>query len=141
MSEKVEQALYWPETMLHDIRDQAARLDTSLSWCVQRAWHLGRKTIAALPSVVPEAEDAEDAEDAGEDQAPSSAAQAASAAYQARYAYGGDKRKQTLYFPEEMLAEIRAEAQRLDRSLSWVVQHAWALAYDRIAALAPHQDD
>jgi uncharacterized small protein (TIGR04563 family) len=39
-----------------------------------------------------------------------------------------DKRKQSLYFPEDMLREIEAEAQRLDRSLSWVVQHAWKLA-------------
>ncbi len=33
-----------------------------------------------------------------------------------------DKRKQSLYFPEEMLGEIEQQAQRLDRSLSWVVQ-------------------
>ena len=39
-----------------------------------------------------------------------------------------DKRKQSLYFPEDMLREIEHEAQRLDRSLSWVVQHAWKLA-------------
>jgi len=36
-----------------------------------------------------------------------------------------DKRKQSLYFPEEMLREIEREAQRLDRSLSWIVQQAW----------------
>ncbi len=39
-----------------------------------------------------------------------------------------DKRKQSLYFPETMLAEIKDEATRLDRSLSWVVQRAWKLA-------------
>ncbi len=39
-----------------------------------------------------------------------------------------DKRKQSLYFPESMLAEIKDEAARLDRSLSWVVQRAWKLA-------------
>ncbi|HUJ29478.1 MAG TPA: TIGR04563 family protein [Myxococcales bacterium] len=39
-----------------------------------------------------------------------------------------DARKQSLYFPEEMLAEIQAQAQRLDRSLSWVVQQAWKIA-------------
>lgn len=39
-----------------------------------------------------------------------------------------DKRKQSLYFPESMLAEIKDEANRLDRSLSWVVQRAWKLA-------------
>ena len=33
-----------------------------------------------------------------------------------------DKRKQSLYFPEEMLKAIQDEADRLDRSLSWVVQ-------------------
>jgi uncharacterized small protein (TIGR04563 family) len=41
---------------------------------------------------------------------------------------GTDKRKQSLYFPEDMLDEIQAEAIRLDRSLSWVVQRAWRLA-------------
>lgn len=41
---------------------------------------------------------------------------------------GTDKRKQSLYFPEDMLAEIQAEANRQDRSLSWIVQKAWKLA-------------
>ena len=36
-----------------------------------------------------------------------------------------DQRKQSLYFPEHLICEMRAEAQRLDRSLSWVVQYAW----------------
>ena len=39
-----------------------------------------------------------------------------------------DKRKQSLYFPAEMLAEIQAEATRQDRSLSWIVQKAWKIA-------------
>ena len=43
-----------------------------------------------------------------------------------------DKRKQTLYFPEEMLKEIQEEATRQDRSLSWVVQQAWKIARERI---------
>jgi uncharacterized small protein (TIGR04563 family) len=33
-----------------------------------------------------------------------------------------DKRKQSLYFPEQMLADLQQEAERLERSLSWVVQ-------------------
>jgi uncharacterized small protein (TIGR04563 family) len=33
-----------------------------------------------------------------------------------------DKRKQSLYFPELMLKDIQREADRLDRSLSWIVQ-------------------
>ena len=39
-----------------------------------------------------------------------------------------DHRKQSLYFPEEMLLEIQREATRQDRSLSWVVQQAWKVA-------------
>ncbi len=43
-----------------------------------------------------------------------------------------DKRKQSLYFPEEMLNEIQAQAIRQDRSLSWIVQQAWKLAREQI---------
>jgi uncharacterized small protein (TIGR04563 family) len=39
-----------------------------------------------------------------------------------------DKRKQSLYFPEDMLKEIQVEANRQDRSLSWIVQQAWRIA-------------
>lgn len=39
-----------------------------------------------------------------------------------------DNRKQSLYFPGDMLGEMKEEAARLDRSLSWVVQRAWKLA-------------
>lgn len=39
-----------------------------------------------------------------------------------------DKRKQSLYFPEQMLKEIQEEAARQDRSLSWIVQKAWKIA-------------
>ena len=41
---------------------------------------------------------------------------------------GTDKRKQSLYFPEEMLNEIQREADRQDRSISWIVQQAWKVA-------------
>lgn len=45
---------------------------------------------------------------------------------------GSDKRKQSLYFPEEMLKEIQEEAARQDRSLSWIVQKAWKIARTEI---------
>ncbi|MCC6995859.1 MAG: TIGR04563 family protein [Deltaproteobacteria bacterium] len=45
---------------------------------------------------------------------------------------GSDKRKQSLYFPEEMLREIQEEANRQDRSLSWIVQKAWKIARKEI---------
>ena len=43
-----------------------------------------------------------------------------------------DKRKQSLYFPEEMLKQIQHEAARQDRSLSWIVQKAWKIARKEI---------
>jgi uncharacterized small protein (TIGR04563 family) len=43
-----------------------------------------------------------------------------------------DKRKQSLYFPEDMLREIQQEANRQDRSLSWIVQQAWRIAKPEI---------
>ncbi|MEA2699833.1 MAG: hypothetical protein QOI66_4104, partial [Myxococcales bacterium] len=45
---------------------------------------------------------------------------------------GSDKRKQSLYFPEEMLKEIQEEATRQDRSLSWIVQKAWKISRKEI---------
>jgi uncharacterized small protein (TIGR04563 family) len=44
-----------------------------------------------------------------------------------------DKRKQSLYFPDSMLREIQQEANRQDRSLSWIVQKAWQIARLEIA--------
>ena len=51
-----------------------------------------------------------------------------------------DKRKQSLYFPEEMLKEIQAEATRQDRSLSWIVQKAWKVGRKEIAKYASAND-
>ena len=46
-----------------------------------------------------------------------------------------DKRKQSLYFPEDMLQEIRQEATRQDRSLSWIVQQVWRVAQARVSSV------
>jgi uncharacterized small protein (TIGR04563 family) len=51
-----------------------------------------------------------------------------------------DKRKQSLYFPEEMLREIQEEATRQDRSLSWIVQQAWRSARAQMTRM-PGMDD
>ena len=52
-----------------------------------------------------------------------------------------DKRKQSLYFPEEMLDEIKREAERQDRSLSWIVQKAWNIAKTDISRYPSVNDD
>jgi uncharacterized small protein (TIGR04563 family) len=53
---------------------------------------------------------------------------------------GSDKRKQSLYFPEDMLLEVQAEATRLDRSLSWIVQRCVKIGLPEIRKL-PSVDD
>jgi uncharacterized small protein (TIGR04563 family) len=46
-----------------------------------------------------------------------------------------DTRKQSLYFPVEVLQQVQEEAIRLDRSLAWVVQRAWRIAREQVATL------
>ncbi len=46
-----------------------------------------------------------------------------------------DRHRQSFYLPEAMLDEIRAEAKRLNRSVSWVVQRAWKLAKHELGQL------
>ena len=51
-----------------------------------------------------------------------------------------DNRKQSLYFPEEMLEEIQREAGRQDRSISWIVQQAWKVARAQIKKIPSAND-
>lgn len=48
--------------------------------------------------------------------------------------------KQSLYFPVEMYREVREEAARLDRSVSWVIVQAWRLSKSKIKEI-PGVDD
>jgi uncharacterized small protein (TIGR04563 family) len=50
-ADKRKQSLYFPEEMLKEIADEAARQDRSLSWIVQKAWKVARKDIMKIPSV------------------------------------------------------------------------------------------
>jgi len=109
-SDKFENALYFPEPMLDEIQDEATRLDASMSWIVQKAWVLAREVIARTPD--------------------RDAAQALRSDY-----VDATKRRQTLYYPGEMLVEMEAEATRFDSSMSWVVQLAFEIARPAIAAL------
>ncbi len=45
------------------------------------------------------------------------------------------ERKMCVYFTPEMMEEVRAEAHRLDRSLSGMMQLVWKLSRDRMAGL------
>lgn len=50
-TDKRKQSLYFPEAMLQEIQKEAARLDRSLSWIVQRCVRIGLGDIRRLPSV------------------------------------------------------------------------------------------
>lgn len=54
---------------------------------------------------------------------------------------GSDKRKQSLYFPNKMLQEIQHEALRQDRSLSWIMQKAWKIAYPELKRFPSINED
>ena len=49
--------------------------------------------------------------------------------------------KQSLYFPGETLDEIREEAKRLERPVSWVVVRAWKLAHDKIRKMSASEPE
>lgn len=107
-SAKYGRALYWPQTMLQLIQHEAARTDRSVSWIVQQAFSLARDAIAQRER----------------DQLAS-----------ALDPYRGDKRRQTLYFPGDMLDAMEHHAQRLDTSISFVAQCAVALARKALVAM------
>jgi uncharacterized small protein (TIGR04563 family) len=62
-TDKRKQSLYFPETMLQEIQKEAARLDRSLSWIVQRCVKIGLSDIRKLPSDNDVAEGADDDND------------------------------------------------------------------------------
>lgn len=38
------------------------------------------------------------------------------------------KQKLTVYIPDQMLDELKREAERQDRSVSWLIEHCWQLS-------------
>jgi uncharacterized small protein (TIGR04563 family) len=51
------------------------------------------------------------------------------------------KRKVTLYFRDDVLAETQREAVRQDRSISWIIQAAWKLARAELRAMPRETDE
>lgn len=50
------------------------------------------------------------------------------------------KQKLTLYFPPDLLEEARLEAERQERTVSWILQKAWEFARHEIHKM-PGADD
>lgn len=51
VADKRKQSLYLPTDILQPLQEEAARLDRSLSWVVQRACKAGLDTLRAMPSM------------------------------------------------------------------------------------------
>jgi uncharacterized small protein (TIGR04563 family) len=52
-----------------------------------------------------------------------------------------EKCKKSFYLTEKMSEEIRAEADRLQRPISWVVQKAWRIARAEIKTIPSEDGD
>lgn len=53
---------------------------------------------------------------------------------QSKYRGGSDRRKMTVNLGE-IYDEVSSEADRLDRSVSWLIQRAWMLAREKIGSV------
>lgn len=105
MDQRIRQALFWPQGMLSEIDEHAARLARTDSDCVAAAWRAVRAEFLA------------------------SAPESAPITGEAWLAHKHEtKVGRAVELPSTVLDEIRAEALRRDRSLSWVAQQAWAAA-------------
>lgn len=113
--------LFWPEAMLESIRAEAMRLDRNPSWCVQKAWRIASGELTSLRR---------EEMPAGSD-----------ARYEQAYPVESKKVKETLTLPQEMLDEMKREAARRDRSVSWIAQRTWFLAAPSIAAMVAAEEE
>lgn len=48
--------------------------------------------------------------------------------------------RKSLYIPQNIMDELTREAARLDRSIAWLLQHAWKLSKKSISALPTMND-
>ncbi len=50
-TDKRKRSLYFPDTILREMQNEAKRQERSLSWIVQYAWRIARAELMRLPSV------------------------------------------------------------------------------------------
>lgn len=110
MARTVDQAFWYPSSMLEDMQALASRRKKDLAWVVEQAWSVARAEVATLDGNKP---------------------WRAEASFDARYA-DSDKHKRMLALSAATVDEIRLEAARLDRSMSWLVARCWCVASDAL---------
>jgi len=104
---RVAVTLFWRESALNGLLEQARRLDRSASWTMQRAWILSQSAPATIYPTV-----------------------------QAQLTEGRHRR-QWLYMPLDMFTEVRTLAARHDHSMSKIISDALARAWPFLCKLIP----
>ena len=51
-----------------------------------------------------------------------------------------DKRKQSVYLPENVLEEIKEESIRQERSISWLIKQSWIIAREKLYKIPSSND-
>ena len=101
------QTLHVPTPMLRDMEKHAAKIGRDVSFCARMAWSIACAEIASPES----AELVKDSR-----------------------LMTGNKRPIDIELPMSTWLHVTVEAERLDRSRSWLMQRAWIVARDRILA-------
>lgn len=97
------QQLHFPASVLTEVRRYAATIDRSVGWCLWMAW-----CLAVL-------EEPKGAETLAEVELPD-----------------GDKEAESVVMPLGTWRHVTKEAERLDRSKSWLLSRAWVAARPRM---------
>ena len=106
-NESASQVLHFSTSMQRDMEKHAAKLGQSISWCVRMAW-----SIACA--------------DLGDGHSHSTV--------QGHRMLKGRKQPIRIELPMSTWLHIALEAERLDRSRSWMMQRAWLIARPRFSS-------
>lgn len=96
--------------MLDEIRALAGALDTSPAWIIEQSWSLARSEVQKLEGNRP---------------------WRAERIFAKNFA-DSDKVKQVLKLPVDTMTEIKNQAARLDRSMSWLVSRCFCVARESL---------
>lgn len=101
--------LHVPTPMLRDMERHAEKIGRSVSYCARMAWSIGGGAVAQTETV--------------------------DAAKRSRL-MSGRKRPVNIELPMSTWLHLTLEAERLDRSRSWLLQRSWLAARDSMMSAA-----
>ncbi len=110
MGDMVDQALWYPSSMLAELQALAETHGKPVAWVLQEMWADATPEVLGLDASTP---------------------WRAETIFDERYA-DTDKVKHMLALPVAMMEEIKREAARLDRSMSWLVARSFCVARDSL---------